>query len=74
MELILKECCPGAPRTGGGGGGSIGDIASFAAGRLTNRSAYKAVGSAAKGGSGAAKSLRAAGGAITKIPESCDWC
>ena len=66
----IKGLLPGRSRGGGGGGGVIGDVARGAGQFLTNRSAYKVAGSAVKGGSGAAKSLRAAGGAITKIPEA----
>jgi len=65
----IKGLLPGGSRGGGGGAGVIGDVARGAGQFLTNRSAYKAAGSAVKGGSSAAKSLRATGGAITKIPE-----
>jgi len=70
-ETNIKGLLPGAGGTGGGfkSGSDIGDIARGAGQFLTNRSAYKTAGSAYKGGSGAMKSLRAGGGAITKIPE-----
>tara|TARA_Y100000004_G_scaffold43526_1_gene47643 strand:+ start:824 stop:3484 length:2661 start_codon:yes stop_codon:yes gene_type:complete len=67
----IKGLLPGSGGSGGGfkSGSDIGDIARGAGQFLTNRSAYKTAGSAYKGGSSAMKSLRAGGGAITKIPE-----